>query len=148
MKRFEPQNLKWYDIKIKIEVKIILSEFKSGQKLPSIEDIAREYEVAKITAINALKMLDKEGIIMNKGTAGYYVKPLISTTLKKKHISELIKEAEKIAAHAKTIKADYDDIKPICDLFNELLNSIESEQPGEIVKLDEITYNKKQKQKA
>ena len=116
----------WQEIKQKIEIKIISSELKSGDKAPSVDKITKEYGVARITAAIALKKLCEEGIIMKKSSTGYYVKPYVATKLKVNHINNLKNDAEKMIAHAKGINANYEEFKPIYDLLNDYMNSLSS----------------------
>ena len=96
--------------------------------MPTVREIMEQYSVARITAMNVLQKMDNEGTIMNKGTSGYYVKPLVTTALKQKHMDDLKQEAEKIIARAKTVKANYEDVKPIFDLLDEYRKYLDSEQ--------------------
>ena len=127
MEKNKQQILKWQEVKKDIEIRIILSELKAGERLPTSREIIEQYSVANVTAIKVLQALYKEGIIMKSGkTATYYVKPLITTTLKKKHMNELKQDAEKIIAQAKIINADYEDVKPIFDLVDEYRKDLDS----------------------
>ena len=127
MAKNKQQILKWQEVKKHIEIKIILSEFKAGERLPTSREIMEQYGVATTTAMNVLQALYKEGIIMKSGkTSTYYVKPLITTALKKKHMNDLKQDAEKIIAQAKIIQADYEDVKPIFDLVDEYRKVLDS----------------------
>ena len=129
MKKNNTYDLKWQEIKYDIELKIINMELKSGGKVPSVREIARDYNVAKGTAVTVLTQLAEEGIIMKRAdTTGYYVKPYTATALKNKHINNLKDAVEEIINKAKSMNANYEEVKPIRDLLEAYFNSLSSSE--------------------
>ena len=121
----------WQEIKQLIEIKIITSELKSTNRMPSVDQISEDYGVARKTAAKVLKSLCEEGIIMNQGKKGYYVKPFVATKLKLNHIDIIKNNAEKMIAHAKSINTDYEEFKPIYDLLNEYMDFLSSSKKAD-----------------
>jgi len=65
---------------------------------------------------------------MKKESVGYFVKPFVTTTLKKKHINELKDKIKEVISHAKTINADYEEVKSMRELLDNYLDSFDSPQ--------------------
>ncbi|MEG0376886.1 MAG: GntR family transcriptional regulator [Eubacterium sp.] len=57
-----------------IKNKIITQELKAGDKLPSIKEMTKIYEVSSITVRNSLTLLSNEGYIYTKERSGCFVK--------------------------------------------------------------------------
>ena len=134
MEKNKSRMLKWPEIKYDIELKIINGELKSGDKLPSFTKIMSNYNIALGTAREAFRYLEKEGIIMkperssnSQDNSPYYVTPYISTVLKKKHIEDLKGDVNNIISKAKNIKANYEEVKSVCEILESYLNSLDSQ---------------------
>jgi DNA-binding transcriptional regulator YhcF (GntR family) len=52
---------------------ILLKKWTSGEKIPSIRDMAVEFEVNPNTTMRTFNYLQEKGIIFNKRGIGYYV---------------------------------------------------------------------------
>ncbi|GGI02863.1 GntR family transcriptional regulator [Mammaliicoccus vitulinus] len=66
--------LKYELIAERIEVLIENGQYEAGDKLPSVEILRAEFNVSKSTIINALKNLEKEGLIYQARGSGIYVR--------------------------------------------------------------------------
>ncbi|WP_016913039.1 GntR family transcriptional regulator [Mammaliicoccus vitulinus] len=66
--------LKYELIAERIESLIENGQYEAGDKLPSVEILRAEFNVSKSTIINALKNLEKEGLIYQARGSGIYVR--------------------------------------------------------------------------
>ena len=66
--------LKYEQIASRISSLIEDGHYEAGDKLPSVEILKTEYDVSKSTIINALKNLEKEGMIYQARGSGIYVR--------------------------------------------------------------------------
>lgn len=66
--------LKYELIAERIEELIENGQYEAGDKLPSVEILRSEFNVSKSTIINALKSLEKEGLIYQARGSGIYVR--------------------------------------------------------------------------
>ncbi|MBM6630193.1 GntR family transcriptional regulator [Mammaliicoccus vitulinus] len=66
--------LKYELIAERIEALIENGQYEAGDKLPSVEILRAEFNVSKSTIINALKNLEKEGLIYQARGSGIYVR--------------------------------------------------------------------------
>ena len=57
-----------------IQKRIVDGEFKEGRRLPTVRDLAKEYETTTVTVSNAVKELDRLGLVERKAGSGVYVK--------------------------------------------------------------------------
>jgi len=57
-----------------IKERIATGEFLKVKKLPTVRDLAKEYETTTVTISNALKELDREGIVERKAGSGVFIK--------------------------------------------------------------------------
>lgn len=71
-----------------IEIDIITGKYQEGKRMLSILSIASMYGIGKSTAQKVVKTLCDDGIIHLKTGVGYFVKPFVSSKLRKKHIGE------------------------------------------------------------
>ena len=52
---------------------ILTGQWKSGEKIPSVREVAVSLEVNPNTAVRAYEMLQNQGVIYNKRGIGYFV---------------------------------------------------------------------------
>ncbi len=102
-------------IKEQIKAKIISSEIKSGELLPSIRTLAKDLRCSVITTKNAYEELVKEGFVINVPSKGFYAaeinKEVVQEELLHK-IESLLDEAVNIA------KVNNIDKKKIVEILN------------------------------
>ncbi len=90
-----------------IELAIISEEFKPGEKMPSVRDLAAEAGVNPNTMQRALTDLEQSGLLYTQRTAGRYVTDNIETisNIKKqiasKHIKEFLSAMKKLGLSEK-----------------------------------------------
>ncbi|WP_279010828.1 GntR family transcriptional regulator [Synergistes jonesii] len=58
----------------KIQEKILKGELKPGERIGSINELLKEYEVSRVTAVNALEDLVKRGFVVKRQGKGTFVK--------------------------------------------------------------------------
>lgn len=107
----------WTFIKDDIELKIINSELKSGDKVPSISEIATTYDVSKTTSQKALEDMFDEGTITKRKGVGYFVVPYQKERLRAKHKQELVKKVDDCISYANKLDMSMVDIEEIKGIF-------------------------------
>lgn len=75
-----------------IKEQILANKFCEGSKLPSVREMAIEYEVTALTIQRAMQQLEIEGIIQSKKGVGSFVTENCRETLEKNMIYEQAKE--------------------------------------------------------
>ena len=58
----------------KLKDKILFREWMPGERMPTVEELHREYSVSQSTVHKALALLEEEGLIVKKRAHGIYVK--------------------------------------------------------------------------
>jgi GntR family transcriptional regulator len=53
--------------------RIISGQYRSGSRLPSIQDLVQEFGIARTTANKALRLLESEGLAELSPGMGFYV---------------------------------------------------------------------------
>jgi len=66
----------YQSVALDVRERIAGGEFADGDRLPTVRDLAKEYETTTVTVSNALKELDREGIIERKAGSGVFVRSL------------------------------------------------------------------------
>lgn len=91
----------WLQIASSIEQAIYAGEFESGQKLPSVRDIALQSKTNPNTVSKALLELEHKGLIETRRTAGKFV----SGDRKSRDENRMEKAKENAASYLQTQKA-------------------------------------------
>lgn len=70
--------------------RIIDGSYRTGERLPSIRDMALEYEVTPNTIQRALSVFEQEGIILTESTNGKYITsdPQCIQKLREEHLRQ------------------------------------------------------------
>ncbi|UMT75909.1 GntR family transcriptional regulator [Staphylococcus roterodami] len=71
--------LKYEQIAKQLNVFIHQSNFKPGDKLPSVNQLKERYQVSKSTIIKALELLEQDGMIYQAQGSGIYVRNIKDT---------------------------------------------------------------------
>ena len=79
----------WEKIKYDIEIGIIKDKYQTGDKLPSINQLAFYYKVSTATSQKVLENLIQDGVAIKKKGIGYFVKPYQRQRLIEKHTDNL-----------------------------------------------------------
>lgn len=96
-------------ITLDIELKIISGDIGAGDKIPSIAEIAKQYNVSKSTAQRAIEQMMGEGLLSNENGVGYFVKHGMIEKLREKHKKSLENELEKCLSIARGLDIDLQD---------------------------------------
>ena len=94
----------WTQLKEQMIKRIVSGIYSSGEKLPSVRDLAGEAGVNPNTMQKALAELEREGVLYSQRTAGRFVADRVAgggslrEELSKKHIAK-IEECRKDIAH-------------------------------------------------
>lgn len=74
-----------------IRAKIVSGEYPVGSAIPSTPNLAKEYEVSKTPARDAVKELQDEGILEGVPGKGVYVKAMPAAAAAEKHDIETLR---------------------------------------------------------
>ncbi len=107
-------------IKEQIKVKIVSSELKENELLPSIRTLAKDLRCSVITTKNAYEDLVKEGYVKNVPSKGFYVTKINKDVA----LEEQMHKIEELMDKAITI-AKLNNIKK--KTLNEMLNILYGE---------------------
>lgn len=66
--------LKYNEIALNIEKKIVQQDLKQGTKLPNFNEMIQEYRVSKSTIVKALTILEQRGVIYQVQGSGVFVR--------------------------------------------------------------------------
>ena len=88
--QFNKDNPIYLQIKEVIYNAILTEEFKNGERIPSIRDMAMSLEVNPNTATRAYGLLQDEGIIDNQRGIGYFTKEDAIDLVKNKKKEEFL----------------------------------------------------------
>lgn len=100
----------------KITFKILSGEYKSGEKLPSVRDLAAEATVNPNTMQKALSELERRGLVYSVRTSGRFITEDcnmikdLQTTLAKDEIKELLEKMQKIGLDKDSILNVFEDV--------------------------------------
>lgn len=103
-----------------IKTKIVSSELKSGEMLPSIRALAKDLRCSVITTKNAYEELVKEGYVKNVPSKGFYVAEVnidIAKEEQQRKIQDLLDAAISIAKMSNISRKTLEDMIDI--LFEE-----------------------------
>lgn len=103
-----------------LKIAIIKGQYKSGEKIPSVREIANDAKVNPNTMQKALSEIEDLGLIYTKRTSGKYVTE--DKKLLKKYRENYAKEK---------IKQFLKDMEPFELDINDLISLIEKEEKGE-----------------
>jgi len=106
-------------IKDQIKSKIISSELKSGEALPSIRALAKDLRCSVITTKNAYEELVKEGFIINIPSKGFYVAEINKEIILEEQLNKIENLLEKVVLIAKTNNIKRETIEEVLDILYE-----------------------------
>lgn len=113
---FTSDKLIYMQIAERITLSVLSGEYKCGEQIPSVRQLALEAAVNPNTVQHAFAELENEGIIISKGTVGRYVTEDI----------EVIENSRKKAAE-QTVKAFAKGIQPLGISKEEIIKMLEEE---------------------
>lgn len=130
MKDFEKETLHpktvWKFIKDDLELKIIKGELRNADKVPSIAELAEEYNVSKTTAQKTLEDMYNDGTITKRKGIGYFVIPYTKKRLLVKHKQELMTMVNDCLSYADKLGMCSDDFEKFKEILKNCINDISS----------------------
>lgn len=104
-----------------ISEQIIQGEYSSGDRIPSVRELAAKLEVNQNTAMRSYSELQRDGIISNKRGVGFFVaedaKDKILEVRREEFISTTLPEFVK---QIKLLSPSKKDLEPIINLINKM----------------------------
>jgi len=83
-----------------IKQRVVLGDWKEGQAIPSIRQLAVDLQVSVITVKRAYLELEREGVIITQQGKGSHVAPVngLSKRLREQELEQHLEEARRLAA--------------------------------------------------
>lgn len=106
-------------IKDQIKVKIVSSELKSGELLPSIRSLAKDLRCSVITTKNAYEELVNEGYVVNVPAKGFYVADINIDVAREEQLHKIENLLDKAVEIAKMNNISRDMLDEMLDIFFE-----------------------------
>jgi GntR family transcriptional regulator len=94
----------YHQIALSIQQRIARQEWQVGEKLPNEHELARHYEVSRVTIRQALTELEKDGIVVRKRPSGTFVERLPERLTPNVSVMVDILHSLSAAGHATEIK--------------------------------------------
>jgi len=117
--QFNKDNPIYLQIKEVIYNAILTEEFKNGERIPSIRDMAMSLEVNPNTVTRAYGLLQDEGIIDNQRGIGYFTKEDAIELVKNKKKEEFIQHDVPLFFQTmEKLNLSIESIIPIYDAMN------------------------------
>lgn len=92
--KFTSDKLIYIQIAERITLSVLSGEYLPGEQIPSVRQLALEAAVNPNTVQHAFSELEREGIIISKGTIGRYVTedPVVIENCRKKNAEQTVKD--------------------------------------------------------
>jgi DNA-binding transcriptional regulator YhcF (GntR family) len=105
MRRFDPNVPLFLQVKEDIENLILSGAVKENEKLPSVREMARDYQLNPNTVNSAISELLNEEIIYKKRGIGMFVQQGVQEVLKQKRTERFEKEElQRVVDHAQMLR--------------------------------------------
>jgi len=109
----------WKGIKKDIELGIITGAYETGNRFPSISQVAEMYGIGSTTAQKVLDMLCSENIIYKRQGVGYFLKPFVKDRLLVFHMKQLYGMYAETAKYSKQLGVGLDKAcRILTDMWN------------------------------
>lgn len=104
MRRFDPNVPLFLQVKEDIENLILSGAVKEDEKLPSVREMARDYQLNPNTVNSAVSELLKEDVIYKKRGIGMFVKQGVRSVLRLTRTKRFeLEEVERLVRHAQML---------------------------------------------
>ena len=91
-----------------------------GERVPSVRDLAAEFEVNRNTLLRTYSLLEVEGIIINKRGIGFFVSDKALSIIRKTDRETFFKnELPEFIQKVKALKLTEDDLKELITVIKE-----------------------------
>ena len=104
-------------IKEQIKNKIISSELKAGDLLPSIRSLAKDLRISVITTKNAYEELEREGYVETIPAKGTYVSNKNVELIREEQLQKVENLIDTAVSIAKISNISKDEIKDMIDII-------------------------------
>lgn len=108
---YKHPNTVWESIRNQLLMDILNNVHKAGERVPSTNELARQYNVSINTAGKALEYLKEEDIIMKKRGIGFFVVPYARTKVAKLLKDDFNQKLIDILKLAKILGYGQDEVK-------------------------------------
>lgn len=102
-----------------IKQKILTGEYKAGEKLPGVRELAAEAAVNPNTMQRALTELEREGLLYTQRTNGRFVSP-DNNSIREAKEQVAQNKAKKFIEEMSTLGLSFDEIKALLDKVNDI----------------------------
>lgn len=93
----------WETISSQLLKDIAMDVLKAGERVPSINELAKQYNVSANTAAKALEFLRDEDVIMKKRGIGFFVLPFAKQKVKQLLEDDIDQKIDNILNEAKNL---------------------------------------------
>ena len=107
---------KFQQVKSDIEFKIIMGEYKVGERIPSIRTMEKEYPIGSVWARNILEKMCQEKIVILEPGKGYKVSDQAVEILTDKYTKEIYDAF--LQACEDAVKIGIDPVKLVQEIMN------------------------------
>lgn len=95
--------------------------FHPGERLPTIRQLAADLALAKGTVERAYELLERDGVIARRGSAGSFIAEQLPVRTASEAHSELIAEARRFAVAARQLgMSDADAVQALTAVLDDL----------------------------
>jgi DNA-binding transcriptional MocR family regulator len=92
-------NFRYIKLADRLEKKIMVGDFRTGEKLPSIRKLHRSTGLSISTVYQALIELEKRNLVETRPKSGFYIKPLIQKKLSVPDLKKYRSRPHKVSIH-------------------------------------------------
>jgi DNA-binding transcriptional regulator YhcF (GntR family) len=98
---------------------ILEETLKSGERVPSIRDLASDFEVNSNTVLRSYTILSDAGVIENKRGIGFFVTVDAGQKIRERKRTEFFKtDLPEFIDKVKLLKLNKNDLKELLDILN------------------------------
>lgn len=101
----------YYQIKSQVKEKVLSSELKEGDALPSMRQLAKDLHISVITTKRAYEELEKEGFIYSIVGKGSFIAEQNEDVVKEKKLATIEEKLLEVIAGSKEIGLSLKEIK-------------------------------------
>lgn len=101
-------------------LRILEGQLKTGERVPSVRDLAAEFEVNRNTVLRTYAILNEAGIFENKRGVGFFVSDNASTLIRGTERATFFnQDLPEFIQKVRTLKLNTNDLKDLITAINE-----------------------------
>lgn len=100
----------WDSVKKHYEIEILKGNLVAGDKMPSLNNIAEDFNISKNTAVRVLEQMNNDNLLFKKRGMGYFIKPYAKEKIYENYETIFEQRLDDIIYFAKTLNKDLDEI--------------------------------------